>query len=52
MGLVGAYLIPARAPAGRRDDDELRARRSSAPSLVADVLVLVAIFLMVTKPGA
>jgi uncharacterized membrane protein len=48
MGIVGAYLIPR----ARRLPDAAALLQFRRGLLAADVLVLVAIFLMVTKPGA
>ena len=53
MGIVGAYLIPRARRLAAGDDDAARAARSSsAASWSPTLLVLLAIFLMVTKPGA
>jgi hypothetical protein len=48
MGIVGAYLVPR----ARRLPDAAALLQLRRGLLAADVLVLVAIFLMVTKPGA
>ena len=48
MGIVGAYLTPR----ARRLADAAALLQFRRGLLVADILVLVAIFLMVTKPGA
>jgi uncharacterized membrane protein len=52
MGLVGAYLIPRARRLAAGDDDERARTQVQRALLLADALVLVAIFLMVTKPGA
>ena len=48
MGIVGAYLTPR----ARRLADATALLQFRRGLLVTDILVLVAIFLMVTKPGA
>ena len=48
MGIVGAYLTPR----ARRLADAAALLQFRRGLLVTDILVLVAIFLMVTKPGA
>ncbi len=63
-GLLGGYLIPADRRLGAMVERELaaggepsaeyqrKARQSGMVGMVAGVLILVAIFLMTTKPGA
>ena len=52
MGLVGAYLIPRTRRLAGGDGDGHTLMQVQRAVLVADLLVLVALFLMVTKPGA
>jgi hypothetical protein len=52
MGIVGAYLIPRARALARGEAQADALAQLNRGVLLADALVLVAIFLMVTKPGA